>query len=171
MREQRGLDAPHPSAMSAEQPTGNTERGESGLTQLKESRLERQAIAKGWIPGAIRWNTGSTTEDLEQLEKIRPLTLKEKVLLNTHRAADHKDLRMQRAAVKTTIQMEGQNQKDDHKVLDAKPEGEGDVVPLVRVVINNRTEAAKLESLRMDQLEEYQATEPMEDEEHEDGTD
>lgn len=141
------------------------ERRESGLTANQEARIIKKALREKWW-GEQRWPTDITTEEIQEKEKERPLTIREKVLLAVSTDLSDKDRRVKRIAVKNVIAMESQNQADDHK---KDPDGAGEgAVPLVRVVVNNRAEADNLQSITMQQLGKFIDDEDQIEEEIED---
>lgn len=91
---------------------GKTERGESGRTELQDSRMLAMAIRRGWLKGQ-RWATDATVTDIMAVQQERDLTLRERAVLAVMSDIAGKDARIRQIAVKSAIAMEGQNQSDE----------------------------------------------------------
>jgi len=95
---------------------GGTERAESGLTQEMDDRLTLRAAK--WQRG--RWETGATREDIEARVAARGgPTLKEKVMLKMFEHLEDKDSKLHGRAMRSAIQAEAQNQRDELHALNA----------------------------------------------------
>lgn len=139
-------------------PKQQSERRESGLTAIQESRLHKRQVKENWL-GGKRWPTDTTVEEIESAEKERPLTLREKAALSVGKDLSDKDRRVRRIAVKAVLAMEKQNQDDDLHPEEHGGSGDGPI-QLVRVVVGNREEAGQFESIKMSQLGEMVQNEP-----------
>lgn len=102
----------------SEHPRVNQERGESGLSAIREERLINRALRGGWLKGK-RWNTDATAEDLAKRmqETNGQLSLKERALLAVSNALVSNDPRVVGIATRNAIAMESQNQADELKQL------------------------------------------------------
>lgn len=108
-----GVAAPH------SHPRETQERGESGLSAIREERLIQRALRGGWMNGKKRWNTDATPEDLAKRmqETNGQLTLKDRVLLAVSNALVSTDPRVVGIATRNALTMEAQNQADELKQL------------------------------------------------------
>lgn len=100
--------------------SNNSGHTESGLTEIRERRMEEMAIRRGWIKGQ-RWPTDATQQEIKEIEKERDLTLREKATKAVMTGLDSRDARIRQIAVKTVVAMEKQNQIDELPEKDAAP--------------------------------------------------
>lgn len=96
---------------------GRNERAESGLSSIRDARLEAKAIRQGWIKG--RWPTRLTEKELEREVESRGdgPTLIERLTLAAHKRAESDDERVSVQAIRAGVGMERQNQSDDHHAI------------------------------------------------------
>lgn len=96
--------------------TQKGERAESGLMKTKDHKLTQRAIANGWIPSQ-RWPTREPVIDIErrvESQGIDHATIVDRVALQTAKDIESPDHKTRRAAGRTALAMEAQNQTDDH---------------------------------------------------------
>lgn len=86
-------------------------RGPSGMSSVREARMERRAIERGWISGS-RWDTRLTEAEIEKKPEAER-TLVEKALLRTHKGIRSEDDRVASQYVRAVVAMEAQVQRDD----------------------------------------------------------
>ncbi len=107
---------------------------ESGLQPLHESRLEQMAVRKGWIKG--RWPLDETVDDLKQRVKDQGQTLRDKILIATHRLVGSENDRAMGIGVRSGLAMEAQNQADEHRsdalAPPSGPEGATETIDQIR---------------------------------------
>lgn len=109
---EKGLLGRQIEAASQGGPGGHSARAESGVTSVREQRLTGLAIRRGWITGQ-RWATDATVEELVELQKQRPLTVRERTMIAIARDVVHEDPRVRQIAVRNSVAVEAQNQTDE----------------------------------------------------------
>lgn len=104
---------PSESEMGAGEVDRSHSEADHYLTPYQARQLESLALKYGWIHGR-RWPTEASVADLKMAELNRPLTIKEKAIISTHRCLTMtEDPRVMCSATRNVVAMEGQNQKDD----------------------------------------------------------
>lgn len=97
---------------------GESQRTESGLTGIEESRLIRRALDGGWASKPKRWNLDATPADIQKkLDAGDELSLRDRMLLATMNGSVSADPRVAGIAVRNGLTMEAQNQADELKQM------------------------------------------------------
>lgn len=89
-------------------------RADSGLTDIREARLNDMAVRRGWIKPQ-RWPTRETTEEFQERVASGGASLIDKAILSTHKLLMNGDDRAKGIAIRSVIAMEAQNQSDEHR--------------------------------------------------------
>jgi hypothetical protein len=82
------------------------------MTSIREARMYRRAIKRGWIKGQ-RWPTDASRKEIADAGEQRELTLKETAALAAFDGLAHGDARVKAIHASTVVAMERQNQKDE----------------------------------------------------------
>ena len=87
-------------------------RSPSGMTSIREARMERRAIERGWHSGS-RWDTRRRCRDLVAQADDGQLSPADLALRRAIKGLRNTDDRVASQYVRAIVSMESQNQKDD----------------------------------------------------------
>lgn len=117
MGQSEEVNAPQNEAPAGGGHRGGCEWAESGLTQEMDDRLTLRAAS--WQRG--RWETTATAADIEARVAARggKPTLKELITLKMFKHLESEDSRLHGRAMRSAIQAEAQNQRDELAALNS----------------------------------------------------